>query len=323
MFFICSCQSEFPKKTKAMNKINTKKICIIGAGRVGTTFAAAILNANTTGLKLTAISPGSEKSLKRAVKILGEKAGSVDFFNNNADCAKFADCILISTPDDAIEKVAAEIVNSDPGIVKGKIFIHFSGAKSLKVFAAVAKAGGYTASIHPIKSFASIENSISTLPGTIYGVTYPENKDKTTKEYINFFIASLGGKIIEVDDNKKSMYHAAACVASNYLVSLINYAVKIHESIGIKPEDSLNGLAGLIEGTVANIKNLGPQKALTGPIARGDTGTVKGHINEFKLFMKPGEENIYKVMGAETAKIAFGNGWIKKETLKEFLKIFS
>jgi predicted short-subunit dehydrogenase-like oxidoreductase (DUF2520 family) len=306
-----------------MKKINTKKICIIGAGRVGTTFAAAILSANTPGLKLTAISPGSEQSLKRAERILGEKASGIVFYSNNADCSKLADCILISTPDDAIEKVTAEIVNSDPVKIKGKLFIHFSGAKSLKVLEAAAKAGGFTASIHPIKSFASIENSISTLPGTIYGVTYPEIKDKTTKEYIDFFIASLGGKIIEVDDNKKSMYHAAACVASNYLVSLINYAVKIHESIGIKPEDSLKGLAGLIEGTVANIKNLGTQKALTGPIARGDTGTIKGHMDGFKLYMKPGEENIYKVMGAETAKIAFGNGWIKKETLKEFLRIFS
>jgi predicted short-subunit dehydrogenase-like oxidoreductase (DUF2520 family) len=307
----------------AMKNINTRKICIIGAGRVGTTFAAAILNANTPGLRLTAISPGSEQSHKRAVKILGKKSGSITFFNNNIECAKSADCILISTPDDTIEKVAAEIVNGDPGLIKGKLFIHFSGAKSLKALSSAEEAGGFTASIHPIKSFASIESSISTLPGTIYGVTYPENKDKATKNYINFFIDSLGGKIVEVDDSKKSMYHASACVASNYLVSLINYAVKIHESIGIKPEDSLTGLTGLIEGTVANIKNLGTRKALTGPIARGDTGTVKEHMDKFKLFLKPGEENIYKVMGAETAKIAFGNGWIKKETLKEFIKIFS
>ena len=230
---------------------------------------------------------------------------------------------MLTTPDDAIEKVVSEIVNKDPGMIKGKLFIHFSGAKSLKVLAAAVKIGGLSASIHPIKSFASIENSISTLTGTIYGVTYPENKDKETKEYINFFIASLGGKIVEVEDCKKSMYHAAACVASNYLVSLINYAVQIHESIGIKPEDSLKSLTGLIEGTVANIKNLGPQNALTGPIARGDTGTVKEHMENFKLFMKPGEEHIYRVMGQETAKIAFGNGWIKKEVFKEFIRIFT
>jgi predicted short-subunit dehydrogenase-like oxidoreductase (DUF2520 family) len=307
----------------AMKKLDTKKICIIGAGRVGTTFAAAILNANNPGLKLTAISAGSEQSLKKVKKFLGEKACGIAFFNNNAECAKLADCILISTPDDSIEKVAAEIVNADPGKVKGKIFIHFSGAKSLKVFDAAAKAGGFTASMHPIKSFASIENSISTLAGTIYGVTYPGNKDKKTREYIDFLIASLGGIIVEVDDSKKSLYHAAACVASNYLVSLVNYAVKIHESIGIKQEDSLKGLAGLIEGTVANIKNMGPREALTGPIARGDTGTVKEHMDNFKLFMKPGEEDIYKVMGLETAKIAYCNGWIKKEILEEFTRIFS
>jgi predicted short-subunit dehydrogenase-like oxidoreductase (DUF2520 family) len=306
-----------------MKKPDTKKICIIGAGRVGTTLAAAILNADNPVMQLAAISSGSKQSFDKVQKILGKKAGRIAFFTDNVECTKSADCILISTPDDVIEKVAAEIVKADPGMIKGKLFIHFSGAKSLKVLAPAEKAGGFTASIHPIKSFASVENSISTLAGTIYGVTYPENKDKKTREYIDFFIASLGGKIIEVDDSKKSMYHAAACVASNYLVSLINYAVKIHGSIGIKPEDSLSGLIGLIEGTVANIKNLSPQKALTGPIARGDTGTVKEHMEKFKLFMKPGEEEIYKIMGRETAKIAFGNGWIKKETMEEFLRIFS
>ena len=306
-----------------MEKLNEKKICIIGAGRVGITFAAAILKLNNPGLKLTAISSKSEQSLKKAEKILGEKLLGVAVFKNNTECAKTADCILISTPDDIIEKVAMEIVNTSPDMIKGKLFIHFSGAKSLKVFSSVLKTGGIAASMHPIKSFASIKDSIATLGGTIYGVTYPENKNSKTKDYINFIIAALGGKIIEVSDSKKSMYHASACVASNYLVSLINYAVKIHESIGIKPEDSINGLAGLIEGTVANIKKLGPQNALTGPIARGDTGTVKEHMENFKLFMKPGDEIMYKVMGIQTAKIAFGNGWIKKETLEEFIKIFS
>jgi Uncharacterized conserved protein len=306
-----------------MEKLNEKKICIIGAGRVGTTFAAAILNSGIPGLRLVSISSRSERSRKRAAKILGEKVLSISVFKNNTECAKLADCILISTPDDTIEKVAMEIVNANPDKIKGKLFIHFSGAKSLKVLSAVIKAGGFTASIHPIKSFASIEDSIATLSGTIYGVTYPENKNSAISDYINFFISSLGGRIIEVDDSKKSMYHASACVASNYLVSLINYAVKIHESIGIKPEDSIIGLTGLIEGTVANIKKLGPQKALTGPIARGDTGTVKEHMEKFKLFMEPEDENIYKVMGIETAKIAFGNGWIKKETLEEFIRIFS
>jgi predicted short-subunit dehydrogenase-like oxidoreductase (DUF2520 family) len=305
-----------------MKKSNTKKICIIGAGRVGTTIAAAILNANLPELKLAAISSRSRNSIGRAEKILGEKSKNIIFLNNNSECAKLADCILISTPDDLIEKITEEIVSADPSNIKGKLFIHFSGAKSLKVFETATKAGVFTASIHPIKSFASIENSISTLAGTIYGVTYPDNKDKATKEYINFLISSIGGKIVEVKDDKKSIYHAAACVASNYLVCLINYAVKIHESIGIRPEDSLSGLAGLIDGTVSNIKNLGPEKALTGPIARGDTGTVKEHLKNFKLFMKPGEEEIYKVMGKETAKIAFNNGWIKKEILEDFLNMF-
>jgi len=137
-----------------MDKTSEKRISIIGAGRVGTTFAAAILNSNYPVLKLAAISSKSEKSLEKAKKILGGKATEVVFLNNNTECAKHADFIFISTPDDIIEEVASEIAGTDPSGIKGKLFIHFSGSKSLDVFDKIIKTGGYGASMHPIKPFA-------------------------------------------------------------------------------------------------------------------------------------------------------------------------
>jgi len=299
-----------------------KSIGIIGAGRLGTTLAAAINKKKISGIELVAISSKTGDALIRAQDIIGTVKNNLIFTTDNNKCAAEADCIFICTPDDIIENVCKSIVQSNPGDIKAKLFIHFSGAKTLKVLSSASEAGAHTASIHPIKSFASINDSIETLPGTIYGVTYPVKPHSESRKFIDYFVLSMGGTIIEVEDEKKSLYHAAACVASNYLVALVNYAVSIHEGIGIKKEDSLRALSGLIEGTIANIKKLGPRQALTGPIARGDTGTVEEHLANFSKYLGPDRDLVYSIMGYETAKLACENGWIKKPVLEEFRKIF-
>ena len=299
-----------------------KSIGIIGAGRLGTTLAAVISKEKISGIELVAISSKNNDSLVRAQDIIGTFKDNLIFTNDNNKCAAKADCIFICTPDDIIENVCKSIVESNPGDIKSKLFIHFSGAKTLEVLSSASGAGAHTASIHPIKSFASINDSIDTLPGTIYGVTYPVKPHSESRKFIDYFVLSMGGTIIEVEDEKKSIYHAAACVASNYLVTLVNYAVSIHESIGIKKEDSLRALSGLIDGTIANIKKLGPRQALTGPIARGDTGTVEEHLANFSKYLGPDRDLVYSIMGYETAKLACENGWIKKPVLEEFRKIF-
>jgi predicted short-subunit dehydrogenase-like oxidoreductase (DUF2520 family) len=111
-------------------------------------------------------------------------------------------------------------------------------------------------------------------------------------------------------------------VASNYLVSLINYAVKIHEGIGIEADVSLKGLMGLVEGTIDNIKNLGTKKSLTGPIARGDVGTIEEHLENFYKYFAIEDVYPYKAMGIETSRLAFENKWITKEVLNKFEELF-
>ncbi len=330
------------------------KICIIGAGRVGTTFAAFLTFMNlknpSLGFKINAICSRTNNSLDRAKTILSKQIDkllakisinttnskvnkkvnkdfltSLLFTQKNIEGVKDNNVILICTPDDEIEKVSNEILNyviNNPDFdIKNKIFVHFSGAKSLSVLKPIEKAGGFIACIHPIKSFASIEESIKTIKNTVYGVTLPENCPLFLRTFVDSFIKLLKGKIIEVQDSKKSIYHAAACVASNYLVALVNYAISINEKIGINPDNSLKGLTGLIEGTVNNIKKLGTKKALTGPIARGDVGTLKEHIESFKKYLNEQDYFVYKVLGIETANIAYENGWISKDVKDKFYEI--
>ena len=303
-----------------MKKTTRINLCVIGAGRVGTTVSHTLTEKELSNIKLKAISSRSMESLNRAKKILGSKAAGVVFTRENSKAVSLANCILICTPDDVINSVCSDIFKEKSKDFKNYYAIHFSGSKSLEVLNSARAAGAEIASIHPLKSFASIQEAIKSLPGTVFGVTYSSTESKKMAE---FLVKSLGGEIIEVENNKKPLYHAAACVASNYLVTLINYAVLIHKKMGIKPEDSLKGLMGLVEGTVSNIKKMGTEKSLTGPIARGDVGTIKEHISSFNEFFSKEDTALYRMMGIETSKIAHQNKWIKESTaeeLKEILK---
>ena len=301
-----------------MKKTTRINLCVIGAGRVGTTVSYTLAEKELPNIKLKAISSRSMESLNRAKKILGSKAAGVIFTRENSKAAALANCILICTPDDVINSVCSDIFKDKSKDFKNYYAIHFSGSKSLEVLNSAGAAGAEIASIHPLKSFASIEEAIKSLPGTIFGITYSSTESKKMAE---FLVKSLGGEIIEVENNKKPLYHAAACVASNYLVTLINYAVLIHKKMGIKPEDSLKGLMGLVEGTVSNIKKMGTEKSLTGPIARGDVGTIKEHVKSFNEFFSKEDSALYRMMGIETSKIAHQNKWIKESTVEELKEI--
>jgi len=300
-----------------MASANKMRLCVIGAGRVGTTIAYVIAKKNPSWIKLESISSRTNKSLNRAKKILNPVLKNIYYTQNKIKAAAASECILICTPDDLIKKVCVEI-SSGAVDLKDCIVIHFSGSKTLKVLNSAREDGAHTASIHPLKAFASIENAIETISGTVFGITSSSERAKSVAAGL---VKALGGRAIEVEDNKKPLYHAAACVASNYLVALINYAVEIHEKIGINPHDSLEGLMSLVEGTVENIKKMGTRKSLTGPIARGDVGTIEEHLINFKKYFKEDDVILYKLMGIETGKIAYQNKWISEETYKKLVKI--
>lgn len=316
------------KTIEGITPINLN-IAIIGAGRVGTTIAYILASKKLPNLKIISIASRSNNSIERARKILNSITKEVFFTRDNSKAASLANCVIISTPDDVIERVCRELfINrkigqkgdklSDQTISKDYIVIHMSGSKPLEVLKYAEERGAVIASIHPLKSFASIEEAINTMPGTVFGITCKNPKAESIATYI---VQNLGGSVIKVDNQKKPLYHAAACVASNYLVSLLNYASFIHEKIGINPNDSLKGLVSLAQGTVENIKKMGTKKSLTGPIARGDIGTIKEHLESFDKCFEKNEVTPYKVMGVETAKIAYLNGWIDENVYKNLLEL--
>lgn len=296
------------------------RTCIIGAGRVGTTIAAKITQKESCSFVLDSVSSRSEDSLNRARKLLGNIKREIGFYLDNKKAAKGADVVLICTPDDIISKVSKELFEEGGGVFKDPsslTVIHFSGLKPLNALIGAQEIGVHRASTHPIKSFASIDSALETLAGTIFGITYSDNiSEKVAKSLIE----ALEGRVIEVQDSKKSLYHASACIASNFLVTLIDFAVDVLSLTGASNQEALLALSGLIDGTVSNIKELGTKQALTGPIARGDIQTIRQHLIDLEKFSSEDYLKTYKALGLETAKIARYNKWITREVFDELIK---
>ena len=326
-------------KNKAM------KICIIGSGRLGLTLACAIDGADSDEASVVSVSSRTENSIGAAKEILANSSREILFTRDNLLAAQKANCIFICTPDDEIEKICHEIfgtsaainIEDDGGVITDSAktlkedksiknpseltVFHFSGSKKTNILDLAARAGASVACMHPLKSFASPTEAVKTLENTLYGITY-DRKDTRAKKNIDILLAILKGRNIFVENDNKTLYHACACIASNYLVSLMDFAADAGAEIGLDPHIFLSGLISLSEGTLINIKKLGTKKALTGPVARGDTSTIREHVEKINSLNRDDILELYTFMGEKTAKIAFENTWINVETYNELVKIF-
>lgn len=303
---------------------NTKlKISIIGCGRLGLTLAFAISKEKHPEISVVSTSSRSDKSLNNAREILNKYGENILFTKDNFLAASISNCIFICTPDDKIKEVCDEIFNPAFNFNPAEISVfHFSGLKKIDVLNSAKAAGASVACMHPIKSFASVSESIKTLEDTLYGVTY-DKSDAKIRNIIKSLADVLKGRTIFVENDKKTLYHISACIASNYLVSLLDIAIETGELLQLNPEIFLSGLINLSQGTLNNIKKLGTKKALTGPIARGDLSTIKEHIESLKKLKRKDLLQTYQILGEKTAKIAFENKWIDDKTYNELSVILN
>lgn len=284
-----------------------RPIAIIGAGIVGTA-VAGILESKT--YNIAAVSSRSQESLDRAGAYV-----SAPLSTDPAAAARGAQLIIITTPDDMIQSVC-ETIAAEGGFSPGDIVLHMSGALQLSVLTAAEEAGALTGSIHPMQTFADIDGAIASLPGTIFGVTAVGEALAAANEIVE----ALGGEPYGIEDADKPIYHAAACAVSNYLVALMDYAESLYGSIGLPAETARKAYLPLLRGTVANIARKGPAGALTGPISRGDVGTVRRHVEAINV-SAPWAGSIYGKMGVYTIGVALKKGTISDIKAEELGKI--
>ncbi|MBS3908851.1 MAG: DUF2520 domain-containing protein [Actinobacteria bacterium] len=281
-------------------------IAIIGAGKVG---AAVGYLLRRKGHRIAVAVTASEASLEKAALYLPGARLVRDTGEAPADSYITADLdvILITTKDGQIESACKKLA-AGGGLTPSQTVIHMSGAAGLDLLSSAKEAGAGVASLHPIQSFAGIELAVERLPGSYFGLT----AEGTAREVALRIAADLDGKVVEVADGHKTLYHAAACVASNYLVTLVYTAQKLYAAAGFEERAAVEAMMPLIKGTLANIESVGAAPALTGPIARGDAETVERHLKKLVVMDEEIIET-YRMLGLRTVDMAVTNGGLRPE----------
>ncbi len=282
------------------------KIGFIGAGTVGSALALQLVK---KGYRVAAVSSRSRVSADKLSKAVpGCKA-----VPTNQAVADSADLVFITTPDDVIVKIAAG-VNWRPG----QSVVHCSGADSTAILEPARKSGATVGCFHPLQTFASIQRAIENIHGSTFAIEAEEPLLSVLKE----IAAALDCHCIELKAEEKAVYHASAVMASNYLVTLVKMAVDLWETMGISKEEAIRALLPLLKGTINNIETIGLPECLTGPIARGDAGTIKKHLESLEK-AAPELLPAYREMARQTIPVAVAKGKINErqaEALKSILE---
>lgn len=240
------------------------KISIIGAGRVGQALA---LRAREAGFEIVDIVCRSRRSANRAAKFIGAGKAQTASRARLAD----ADLFLISTPDDKIHE-AVELVRRSE--VKSTVALHTSGALSSDVLKPLAENGFAVGSCHPLQSFESPERGVALLDKTYFCI---EGNTKAVR-VARRFVKAIGARDFEIKTEMKSLYHAAAVMSSGGITALLSVNLGLLMKCGLSEAKARQVLLPLVEGTLANIRAVGTTEALTGPVRRGDGGTVERNL---------------------------------------------
>jgi predicted short-subunit dehydrogenase-like oxidoreductase (DUF2520 family) len=281
---------------------------IVGCGKVGTALGIFLTRAgyNAAGF--------ASKRLSSA-KHLAEIVFSDRFSNIPWDITRHADVVFVTTPDSAIEDTCSAI-SQNAGFTDQTVVLHCSGALASSILSSAKTCGAWIGSIHPLQSFASTDYRTNPFQGIIFSI---EGEDPAVK-IAKTIAADLSGTEVTLLTEAKTLYHASAVVASNYLVTLLDLAVQLMEETGVNRQDAFRLLKPLIEGTLSNIEKVGVRKALTGPIARGDVKTVKKHLEEIG-FKRPDLLQLYKVLACFTVDIAAAGNVVCESIIRELKKM--
>jgi predicted short-subunit dehydrogenase-like oxidoreductase (DUF2520 family) len=242
------------------------RIGVVGVGAVGTTLAWGLA---ARGYPVVALA-----SRASAASWLAEQLPGCRAVSSPVAVAELADLVLLTVPDDAIPSVAAAIPWRP-----GQMVVHCSGASPARALAAAGEQGALYGSFHPLLSIprvrpTSADEVLERLAGCTFAIEAPEPLAARLAEMAGL----LGARTVFLHEQDRVPYHLAAVLVANYSVTLVAAAVDLWASFGVSPDEALAALLPLLRSTVANLAQLGLPESLTGPIARGDLGTVHAHL---------------------------------------------
>jgi len=282
------------------------KTGFIGAGTTGTALA---LRLSQKEWPVVAV---SSRTLSSAHK-LARRVSDCQAYHTAQEVADVAEMVFITTSDDVIAQVCSEVQWH-----KKQIVLHCSGAHSIDILGPAKKLGAAVGSFHPLQTFADVDQAIANLPGSTFALEAEEPLLSTLKELTRL----LNGNWVELRPGDKVLYHAAAVFACNYLVTLVKLAQDLWKDFGVSPKEATRALLPLLRGTLNNIDNIGLPNCLTGPVARGDLGTIEKHLRALDA-RSPSLLTTYKELGLQTIPIALAKGKVNEQKAEEMRALLS
>lgn len=283
-------------------------IAIVGCGKVGTSLAFFLSKA---GYRISGLFSKTRTSAEATSQLIDGPEPA----ESSWTATKSADIVLITTPDDAISGACRLLADND-GFKENAAVLHCSGALPSTILSSAKNSGTSTGSMHPLQSFATAKTDIN----PFLGINMAVEGDRPAVDRATLIAGDLGSQAHTIKTEGKTLYHAAAVVASNYLVTILDLSLKMLKAAGINETDGFTILKPLIDGTLNNIEKVGIPEALTGPIARGDVDTVVSHI-EHITNQVPELKDLYCSLGVGTTGIARAKGSIDDDRVADFLKL--
>ena len=275
-------------------------IGFVGAGVVGGSLAVALWQ---QGYPVVA---AASRTFASAQSLASRVAGCVPLASVQG-AADASDVVFITTSDDAIEPVASGI-----SWRPGQGVVHCSGAASLDVFHQAVRQGAVAGAFHPLQAISSVENGVSSIPGTTFGI----EGDGEIRAFLKDTALAIGGRPVFLNAEDKPLYHLSGVMMGGLLTTMAAVVAELWEVFGIERAEGLKALIPMMRQVSYNLESSGLPGAVAGPYARGDVGTVRKHLEALRS-RAPHVLPLYRELALAGLPFAIEKGTLKPETAEE------
>jgi predicted short-subunit dehydrogenase-like oxidoreductase (DUF2520 family) len=267
-------------------------IGIAGAGRVAQALGRLLFEA---GEPVVCVASRDLRHAQAAAQFIGPGVEAVVYADVPGGVSRW----LVAVADRGLTEVAV-ILSARTGI---RIALHPSGASGPEVLAPLRERGVACGTLHPLQTVVEGHGGVAALRGAAFAIL----GDPEATAWAERIAVLAGGEVLRIPSDLRPLYHAAAIMASNYVIALADAAQTLMECVGIEGRAALRALAPIMRAAVENAVTRGPVAALTGPIERGDIKTVEAHLQA--LSGAPARiQGLYRAAGLQTIDVARRRG---------------
>ena len=279
---------------------------VVGTGRAGSVLSAALKRA---GHNIRACTAVSDISKLRAESLLpGVPVTSIE------EAVKDRDLILLTVPDDYLSQVVSGLAATN-AVSPGTFVMHASGRYGIEILPLLTDQGCLPLALHPVMTFTGTSIDLNRLSACPFGITTVQ----TLRPVAETLVVEIGGEPIWVPEENRGLYHAALTFGANNLMTLVTQTTELLEAAGITNPENL--VAPLLSASLDNALRNG-DAAITGPVARGDAGTVREHLSVLANF-DPAVSQAYRAMARLTAIRALASGTLQPQLAEELLIVLA